>query len=146
MTRADAHRATIDYGRPFAEMVAAGAYDHVNEYTTEANFPVIGHGVATIALELVCLEVDASTEKVVRELESSGSRLGRIAELLALGAAQPELQRSFPIVALGSVASYPSDYRRIPFLWGSPRVRHLDLRWDEHSWGGNIRFLTVRDG
>lgn len=144
MTRTKLYPLTVDYDRPFAEMVLAGGYDHGNEYVTEERFPVAGSGVVASELELVCLERNASSEEVLRTLDSDGSRLGRIGELLALGAARPEVQRSFPIVALGSVACYPSDYRRIPFLWGSPRARHLDLRWDEHSWGGNIRFLTVR--
>ena len=68
-------------------------------------------------------------------------RSGRIEELLAFGAAYPQAQRQFPIVAVGAL----DEYRRRPFLWGSPRVRHLDLRFDEKIWGGNIRFLTVRN-
>ena len=48
----------------------------------------------------------------------------------------------FPIVALGAIET---PYRRRPFLWGSARVRHLDLRFDEKTWGGNICFLTVRN-
>lgn len=142
--RTDVYPLTVGYERPYAEQIADGGYDHVNEFLTAALFPIRGNGDADIDVTLVCLERTASTTEVLRELEQPGLRLGGIAELLALGAAQPELQRSFPIVALGAAASYPHDYRRIPFLWGSPRVRHLDLRWDEHSWGANIRFLTVR--
>lgn len=144
MPRVDGYRLTVDYDLALAEMIAAGGYDHANAFLTQARFPVRGSGDATAELELVCLERAASTREVEQALASAGSRDGRIAELLALGAAQPDLQRSFPIVALGSSASYPASYRRIPFLWGSPHVRHLDLRWDEHAWGPNIRFLTVR--
>lgn len=144
MTGAESYPLTIDHSRPFAEMVAAGGYDHVNEFLTEPSYQVRGSGAVGVEVDLVCLARDASTDEVLRTLESPGSRLGRIEELLALGAAEPDLQRSFPIVALGSVADYPAGYRRIPFLWGSPRVRHLDLRWDEHTWGENIRFLTAR--
>ncbi len=144
MTQTDAYSLRVDYDRPFAQRVAAGGYDHVNAFLTEALFPVQASGHSDVDAELVCLGRTASTPEVLAELERPGRRPGRIAELLALGAARPELQRSFPIVALGSAASYPHEYRRIPFLWGSPRVRHLDLRWDEHSWGANIRFLTIR--
>lgn len=136
---------TVDYDRCFAELVLAGGYDHVNEYVTEARFPVCGRGKSEVEAVLVCLGRVAPTVEVLDELDSPGLRHGRIAELLAIGAAVPDAQRSFPIVALGSIAVYPSDYKRIPFLWGSVRVRHLDLRWDEHSWGGNIRFLAVRE-
>ncbi|MGH3001523.1 MAG: hypothetical protein ACRDM1_02440 [Gaiellaceae bacterium] len=137
-------RLRVDYDRSLADLVAAGGYDRANEYVTESLFPILGRGSGDVEIVLVCVERAASTEEVLRELDRPELRLGRIAELLALGAAQPELQRSFPIVALGSAASYPHEYRRIPFLWGSSRVRHLDLRWDEHSWGANIRFLTVQ--
>ena len=75
------------------------------------------------------------------QLEDLAVRSGRIEELLAFGAAYPHAQRQFPIVAVGTLGGY----RRRPFLWGSPRVRHLDLRFDEKIWGGNVRFLTVRN-
>lgn len=131
------------YGRPLGELLAAGGYDHANEYLTEERFPVADDrgGASAVEVALVCLEHRATTDEVGRAVEAAGLRAGGIAELLALGAEQPELQRSFPIVALGAASDYPHDYRRIPFLWGTPRVRHLDLRWDEHGWGGNIRFL-----
>lgn len=144
MPDAGGYQLTVDYDRALPEMIAAGGYDHVNEFLTEARFPVQGSGTATVTLGLACLGRTASTQEVEHALERPESRPGRIAELLALGAAHPGLQRSFPIVALGSSATYPASYRRIPFLWGSPHVRHLDLRWDEHVWGANIRFLTVR--
>ncbi len=142
---ADTYTLSVDYDRPFSEQVAAGRYDRANEFVTETRFPVEGRGRADVGATLVCLERTASTAEVLQVLEERGRRLGGIAELLALGAARPELQRAFPVVGLGSVADYPHDYRRIPFLWGSPRVRHLDLRWDEHSWGGNVRFLILLD-
>lgn len=144
MTEIETCSLDVDYDRSLAGQIAAGGYEHANAFLTEALFPVRGHGRADVHATLVCLGRAASTAEVLAELELPGLRLGGIAELLALGAARPELQRSFPIVALGSAASYPSGYRRIPFLWGSPRVRLLDLRWDEHSWGPNIRFLTTR--
>jgi hypothetical protein len=75
----------------------------------------------------------------MHELEDLAVRSGRIEELLAFGAAYPQAQRQYPIVAVGAL----DEYHRRPFLWGSPRVRHLDLRFDEKIWGGNIRFLTV---
>lgn len=145
MSRVESHPVAVDYDRPFDELVAAGGYDHANEYVTATRFPVQRRGSAEVDAALVCLDRVAATAEVLGELDLPELRQGRIAELLAVGAALPELQRSFPIVALGSIALYPHDYRRIPFLWGSARVRHLDLRWDEHSWGGNVRFLAVRE-
>lgn len=132
---------TVDSRQTFAQMIEAGAYDHINSQITEASFPVGRGDVATRELILVHLGRVSSTDEVRHELDSMGVRSGRIEDLLALGATYPELQRQFPIVTLGAIES---SYRRRPFLWGSPRVRHLDLRFDEKVWGGNIRFLTLR--
>jgi len=140
-TNAETWIVTVDRRQTFTQMIEAGAYDHVNSYITEASFPVDRGDVATQELILVHLGRVSSTDEVRHELDSMGVRSGRIEELLALGATYPELQRQFPIVALGAIES---SYRRRPFLWGSPRVRHLDLRFDEKIWGGNIRFLTLR--
>lgn len=140
-TNAETWIVTVDSRQTFAQMIEAGDYDHVNSQITEASFPVARGEVATRELVLVHLGGVSSTVEVLQELDNLGVRSGRIEDLLALGATYPELQRQYPIVALGAIES---SYRRRPFLWGSPRVRHLDLRFDEKVWGGNIRFLTLR--
>ena len=141
MTNTDTHHTvTIDYRQTFDQMIAAGAYDHVNRHITESSFPVARGDAAERELTLVHLGRVASTDERAPSLDDLGVRSGRIEELLAFGAAYPQAQRQFPIVAVGAL----DEYRRRPFLWGSPRVRHLDLRFDEKIWSGNIRFLTVR--
>ncbi len=137
----ESHTVTIDYGQPLAQMIAAGDYDHVNRHITEASWPV--QRGEPVARELILVHVGrvASTDEVQYALDELGVRSGRIEELLAFGAAYPQAQRQFPVVAVGAL----DPYHRRPFLWGSPRVRHLDLRFDEKIWSGNIRFLTVRD-
>lgn len=139
-TETEAHTVTIDYRQSLARMIAAGAYDHVNRHITESSFPVAGDHAAERELTLVHIGRVASTDEVLHELEDLAVRSGRIEELLAFGAAYPQAQRQFPIVAVGAL----DEYRRRPFLWGSSLVRHLDLRFDEKIWGGNIRFLTAR--
>jgi hypothetical protein len=140
-TVTEAHTVTIDCRQTLDQMIAAGAYDHVNRHITESSFPDAGSGASERELTLVCLARVASTDEVLHRLDDLAVRSGRIEELLAFGAAYPQAQRQFPIVAVGAL----DEYRRRPFLWGSPRVRHLDLRFDEKIWGGNIRFLTVRN-
>jgi hypothetical protein len=130
---------TIDCRQTLDQMIAAGAYDHVNRHITESSFPVAGDGASERELTLVHLGEVASTDEVLRQLDELAVRSGRIEELLAFGAAYPEAQRQFPIVAVGAL----DEYRRRPFLRGTARVRHLDLRFDEKIWGGNVRFLTV---
>jgi hypothetical protein len=140
-TETEAHTVTIDYRQTLDQMIAAGGYDHVNRHITESSFPVAGGDAAERELTLVQIGRVASTDELLQQLEKLAVRSGRIEELLAFGAAYPQAQRQYPIVAVGAL----DEYRRRPFLWGSPRVRHLDLRFDERIWGGNIRFLTVRN-
>jgi hypothetical protein len=143
MTRAqtETHTVTIDDRQSLERMIAAGAYDHVNSHITKASFPVQRGELAARELILVHAGGVASTGDVLRALHDLGVRSARIEELLAFGATYPQAQRQFPIVALGALET---SYRRRPFLWGSPRVRHLDLRFDEKIWSGNIRFLSAR--
>lgn len=132
---------TIDDVQPLAQMIAAGCYDQVNRHITEADWPVQRGDPAARELILVHVGHVASTGEVQQALDELGLRSGRIEELLAFGAAYPQAQRQFPVVAIGAIET---SYKRRPFLWGSARVRHLDLRFDEKIWSGNIRFLTVR--
>ena len=132
---------TLDDGQSLAQRIAAGGYDHVNRHINEANWPVQRGEPAERELILVHVGHVASTGAVQRALDELGLRSGRIEDLLAFGTTYPEAQRQFPIVAIGAIAK---SYWRRPFLWGSQRVRHLDLRFDEKIWSGNIRFLTVR--
>ncbi len=142
-TNATSETCTVTiYGRqPLAQMIAAGGYDYVNRHITEASFPLQRGDLAERELILVHLSRVVSTDEVQQALDELGLRSGRIEELLAFGAAYPQAQRQFPVVAVGAIET---SYRRRPFLWGSPRMRHLDLRFDEKIWSGNIRFLTVR--
>ena len=141
-TKTDTCTVTIDYQQPFGQMIAAGAYDHVNSHISEPSFPQQRGDLVARELILVHLGRVATTHEVLHELDAHGLRSGRIEELLAFGAAYPQTQRQFPIVALGA---FETSYRRRAFLCGSSRVRHLDLRFDEKIWSGNIRFLTLRD-
>ena len=140
-TETQARTVTIDYRRTLDQMIAAGGYDHVNRHISGSSFAVADGDVAERELILVHLAHVASTDEVLGQLDELAVRSGRIEELLAFGAAYPEAQRQYPIVAVGAL----DEYRRRPFLWGSARVRHLDLRFDEKVWGGNIRFLTARN-
>jgi hypothetical protein len=138
-TETEARTVTVDYRQTLDQMIAAGGYDQVNRHITHASFPVADGDAAERELILMHLGHVASTDEVLRQLDELGVRSGRIEELLAFGTAYPEAQRQFPIVAVGAL----DEYRRRPFLWGSARVRHLDLRFDEKIWGGTIRFLSL---
>src|SRR3989344_3748233 len=86
------------------------------------------------------------TKGVKHELDRRGLKLAPIDILLALGAAESDLQRKFPIVALGY--SWPDSGRDlvVPELWhnGSARVVNLNFVYPDDRWDGYYRFVALR--
>ncbi len=135
---------TVDYAQSLANMVRAGNYDWVNSDITEKHFPVKGEGKTEKELHLVHLNRAISSDDAVRELDKMGYAPAKIEDLLALGASYPELQRQFPIVALGSVWRRLLGHRHVPCLWSYTAERYLRLHWLEGDWREDHRFLAVR--
>lgn len=136
-------KVTVDYTLDLVAMIAAGKYDWTNNDITAKNFPIKGKGSVEIELLLVHLNRYATTKEVEAEMGKRGLRAATIAELLALGAAHPELQRGFLIVALGSRCVLDDD-GSVPVLYGSDDGRALDLYHDDSEWDVRCRFLAVR--
>lgn len=137
-------RVTVDYGLPLAQMIASGKYDWTNGDITPERFPIQGEGKAPRELVLVHLDKVATTDEALAELDRRGLRPAKIEELLALGAARPELQKEFPIVALGSRFVSRRGGRFFAYLGWFGNGRKLDLGWDGSGWRGVCRFLAVR--
>lgn len=137
-------RFTIDFGKSLEEMIAAGKYDWRNNEITAARFPITGGGTVMVDGKLFHFNRNTTTDEVERELDKAGYRAATIAELLAFGASFPEVQRQFPVIALGSVGLVGGD-RRVPYLHGHDAGRSLGLRWrDGVGWDDACRFLAVR--
>lgn len=134
---------TLNYGLFFEEMITAGKYDWKNDDITERHFPVKGEGMREVMTELIHFNRYMESEDVLRELDKRGLRPATIEELFAFGAKYPELQRQFPVVALGSIWQH-LDYRDVPCLWGSTSERSLDLDWFGYRWHDCYRFLAAR--
>lgn len=79
------------------------------------------------------------------ELDRRGLRPATIEELLAFGAAYPDKQREFSIIALGSVCiGQPIRRNYVPCLWLESAGRCLGLRGAElGGWYANYRFAAV---
>lgn len=137
-------KVTVDYGQTLAEMIASGKYDWVNSDITSERFPIQGEGKAERELVLVHLGRIVSTDEALAKMDRGGFRAAKIEELLALGAACPELQKKFPIVALGSHFVNQYGDRIFAYLDWSGNERNLSLGWDGYGWGGIFRFLAVR--
>jgi hypothetical protein len=144
-TQANIYPVAIDYGKSIEKMVLAGRYDWKNDDINFKNFPVKGEGtVVNVNLELVHFNKAVSSEDALSFLEANGMRPATVEELLAFGAAYPEIQREFPIICLGSSWVYPGGGRRVPGLDGGGSERGLNLSWFDSGWDVDCRFLTVR--
>ena len=138
------YQVTVDYSQTLAQMVKAGKYDWVSSRITQEYFPLKGKGAVEAKVELVHLDKVVTTKEVLAELDRLNLRPANIEELLAFGAKHPELQKQFPIVALGSVWRDSDGYRLVPCLGWLGSERDLGLRWFGCAWSGYYRFLAVR--
>lgn len=135
----------VDYDLSLADMIATGIYDWTNSDITAEHFPFIGEGKAEMAIELVHFgRIIEDGDECLRELDKMGLRAATLPELLAFGAKYPDMQRRFPVVALGSIWQRRDGDRNVPALWERDRGRRLDLRWFEHRWREHCRFAAVR--
>ena len=146
----------VDYGKTLAEMVAACNCPLVDPNITSGNFPVEGSGVQVVTIRLFHFGRKVVKDRVLRDLRLLGHQPVRIEELLALGAAKPELQTRFPIVALGSASPllYEEDHGAatgqghcyVPLLeLAVPEgKRKVGAEWDNITWNEECRFAAVR--
>jgi len=139
-----AFKVVVGYTRTLKQMIHAGNYDWVNPDINEMNFKVEGQGKQEKEVVLFHFGRSISSEDAISEMSKAGYRPAKIEELLALGAAYPELQKEFPIVALGSAWQSPDGNRRVPCLLWFGRERYLDLYWFGLDWDEDYRFAAVR--
>lgn len=135
---------SVDYGRSVEDGVRAGRYDWANSGITSSNFPRKRKGIAEVAVELMHFDRVVSTNEALRELNRMGYRPAELHELLAFGEKYPDVQREFPIVALGSAWQVRDGGRGVSCLYGDGSERSLNLRWVEDDWFELYRFAAVR--
>lgn len=139
---------TVNYDRSVEDGVVAGKYDWTNSDTTSGHFPSNEIGTKEVSVELVHFGRDMTTDEVLSKLDKTGLRPATLKELLALGEGHPDLQREFPIVALGSVWQDlwqdPFGRRYCAYLHGLVSKRSLSLTWVVSWWRGRCRFAAVR--
>jgi hypothetical protein len=136
----------INYDRGVKAGIRSGHYDYVNPYITENNFPTIQQGVKEVAVQLVHFSKIKmmSTDQVLIELDKMNLRPANIQELLSLGEKHPNLQREYPIIALGSVCRSFDGHLTCPILGSdSSGCRRISFDWVEDGWGGICRFAAV---
>jgi hypothetical protein len=137
---------TIDYTKSLEQMIAAGNYDWKNDDLTASRFPIVGEGMAEYEFRYVHPNRSISSEGAINLIKKEDSENpwipAQTEHLLSFGAAYPEEQRKYPIVALGSVGEVGG--RRVPSLDEGVARRHLSLHWWVLDWDSRFRFLVVR--
>jgi hypothetical protein len=135
----------VDYTKTL-EQTIAGKYGYKNTDITTEHFPIspelTGKRIDIIG-RLFHFNRDISRVVATKEMNEAGCRHATLMELLALSAAHPDLQRQFPIVALGSAWCFFSGIHRVPYLDFSDNVNQLFLNYLEFAWPAHYRFLGV---
>ncbi|MEK7652995.1 MAG: hypothetical protein AAB358_00715 [Patescibacteria group bacterium] len=135
----------IDRTQPLADMIKLGKYDWVNSDIMAEHFPITGTGKQEAAVELLHFNRDFDNgDDVLAEIDKLGYCPAKIEELLALGVAQPELQRQFPIAALGSIWRRADGVRIFVCLSRHDAKRGLRFYWVEFGFDDGWRFAVVR--
>jgi hypothetical protein len=137
----------VDYSKSLRDMIAAGRYDWVNDDITPKRFPIKGTGVAQFETKVFHFDRYISSDDAVAATtaddKSNPWEPAKIEVLLAYGTKNPDEQRQYPIIALGSVAEIGADHN-VPYLDRSGAERVLRLYWWGRYWNDRCRFLAVR--
>lgn len=137
----------VDYTKTVEQTIADGKYGWVNKDITVKNFPtspeMIGKKVEVFA-KLFHFNNRISSDYAISEMDKAGYRPATLMELLTLGILFPELQRRFPIVALGSVWCFGVNFRCVTYLDVLIPLRGLYLNSIDSYWSARCRFLGVR--
>lgn len=142
----DNYQVTVDYAQTIEEMLKAGRYNHANADINSQNFLIAAEKKGKkekLKIHLIQFTDRLYSENVLEQLNKMGLRAAELPELLALAAEYPELQREFPIIALGSVWQEPDRYRWVAYLWGKADQRGINLTRFMNQWPPFFRFAAV---
>ena len=133
----------VNYSCSIAELVKAGKFDWVNDDINDQNFSSTEIGERELDTAMFYFGRNMSSQAVGAEMDKVGYRPATMKELLAYGIKNPDEQRKYPIVALGSVAELRG-HRRVGCLCSDGSKRGADLDDYVCGWLADCRFLAVR--
>lgn len=141
----DIFKVVLDYDMTLRQMIEAAKYDWMNDDITEEHFPFNKRENGEVELHVVHFGRDIRTKEVLARLDERGLRPAELPELLALGATHPNLQRDYPLVALGSEWRNPGGGVDYAILGERGDRRNLLLIWSgsDDEWHDYYRFVAV---
>lgn len=126
-----------------AELVEAGRYDWVNEDVSDDHFPNVLDTISRVGLKLFNFDRRISTEEVVLAMKKEGFVAANAAELLSLGNQYKNLQKQFPLVALGQRWDFsPKNSFVLCLAWHGLLRRIYLLTQHKREWPAHTRFVA----
>ncbi|MDD4412370.1 MAG: hypothetical protein PHR00_01870 [Patescibacteria group bacterium] len=134
----------VDYSLSIKEAVKAGNYNWVNKYITADNYPVLPgeEGQKDLKFVLVHYNREMSSDNAIAEMNNK-LRPATAREFFSFCAKYPDLQRQFPITALGQQWVNIDGFRKVLCSVRYDSDRGLDLISFGYDWPGYYRFLFV---
>lgn len=134
----------VDFGMSIEELLKLGKYDWSNSDITSEHFPTKHVGKVETKVEFLHFDRNISSDEVLKEMDKMGYRPAEAHELLAFGEKYPDVQREFPIAALGSVWRLLGGRRSVVCLYWVAAKRGTGLSWFGGGWHDCWRFAAVR--
>lgn len=128
----------VNNSRSIDASVKAGCYDYVDCDVSDKNFPSNQTGEQEVKTAMFYFGQNMSSSGVIAAMNEAGFRPSTMKELLAYGEKNPDEQRKYPIVELGSVAS-----KSVGCLCSNTGRRDLCLGCFDGVWYDHFRFLAV---
>lgn len=105
----------VDYEMNIEALVNSALFGKIESQINSTNFPVQRKGTADIRIMLFVSNGYTLAAKVLHRLSKNDFRSAELRELLALHKYYPELCRTFPVIALGSIWRDQTLPSRYPF-------------------------------
>ena len=137
----------VDYRLTFKQMFDACNFKSSEAILRERNFPfsaVLNPRLETITVKLFYFNRGFHAEDAILVMKKNGYRPATIAELFAFSCAYPDLQRRFPIIALGSVMKDKNGDFCSPFIVGPKCNSQIGVFWNGSGCYRFCRFLAVK--
>ena len=131
------------YTLSLADQIKAGHYNWFNSDITAEHFPRPNRGASLEKLKVFHFNRSVSSDEAIRLMAAEGYEPVNIAELLNYGAKNPDEQRQYPIIALGSLWAPWGGPRYVAYLDEYAGRRGLDLGYFDDDWSDHCRFLAA---
>lgn len=133
----------VDYNQNLESMIVDGQYDWKDSGITADRFSINGDGLVEVETILFHFDHSIYSEEAKLLIEEAGWKVAKIEHVLAYGAAYPDEQKKYPILALGSVGEVLGSRYVLVLGWDGSE-RGLRLSYCVGAWNDHCRFLAVR--